>query len=424
MYLSMTSLGQATARFDIFTGLLSLIDVPDKLDGEFWVAKNGDDTPLQAVDWTGATEQHPVCKDVMHAVGSGADGRSIRRKFSDSPYGWPQDAIDGALIALHATDHLTARHGGSALAVGQLDQNKIAKAEFRVETATLSAQQKIKLRGLFQEAGLSAKASDDLVDKSGEFLDTLQHLAECAGGEPPLPQRPTTNHLTELRNLAGNERLVKMLDPHDTLKANAKDWKGAAERAKKRAPVWDSLQRFVRHGRGLSNFAEIESSVTSIRDDRRLLDSTDHVTPLKKKAASALRTAVNTVHKGYSNFHASETKALEINDSWQKISADQRDQILREEGIADVTSISVGSDEDLIRTLDAIPLDSWRDKTDALPNRFANAAMKAARLLEPKTQRVHLSSGTLHSEAEVKAWIASQEDDLLVKIKEGPIVVA
>jgi len=387
-------------------------------------AKSRDDTPLQAVDWTGATDQHPVCKEVMRAVGAGADGRSIRRKFTDSPYGWPQDAIDGALIALHATGHLTARHGGLTLAVGQLDQNKVSKAEFRVETATLSAQQKIKLRSLFQEAGISAKANDDLVEKSSEFFDTLENLACGAGGEPPLPESPTVTHLADFRSLAGNERLIKMLNEHDTLKGNAKEWKNAADLAKRRMPVWESLQRFVRHGARLADFSEIESSVTSIRDDRRLFDSTDHITPLKKKAAGVLRTAVNAAHKRYADTHSIQMTALKASDAWKKITAKQREQILREEGIADVPSISVGSDEDLIRTLDAAPLDSWRDKTDALSSRFANAGLKAAKLLEPETRRVHLSSPTLHTEDEFKTWIAAQERELLAKVKDNPIVIA
>lgn len=387
-------------------------------------AKNGDDTPLQAVAWSGATEQHPVCKALMHAVGAGAEGRTIRRKFSDSPHGWPQDAIDGALIALHAAGHLTARHGNSVLAVGHLDQNKIAKTDFRVETATLSAQQKIQLRGLFQEAGISAKTSDDLVAKSTEFLDALEHLAERAGGESPLPQRPTVTHLADLRSLAGNERLVRILDQHDILKANARDWKAAADLAEKRSPIWNSLQQCLRHGNGLADFAEIESSATSVCDERRLLDATDHVTPLKKKATSALRTAINTAHKTHVDRHTREMTALTANDSWKKITDAQRHQILDDEGIALAPSINVGSDEELLRTLDSAPLGSWRDKTDALPSRFANAAMKAARLLEPKTQRVHLTSGTLHSEADVKAWIAKQETILIETVRKGPVVIA
>lgn len=51
-------------------------------------------------------------------------------------------------------------------------------------------------------------------------------------------------------------------------------------------------------------------------------------------------------------------------------------------------------------------------------------AMAAAKLLEPKTQRVHLTSGTLKTEAEVKAWLAGTEKDLLAKLKDGPVVIS
>src|SRR5690606_4849747 len=106
-------------------------------------------------------------------VGSGMEGRELRKFFSASPFGWPQDAIDGAIIALHAGGHLLARYNGQPLAAGQLDQNKLSKTEFRTENITLTAQDKLKLRGLFQEAGIAAKASDDLDAKATEYLNHI-----------------------------------------------------------------------------------------------------------------------------------------------------------------------------------------------------------------------------------------------------------
>ncbi|RLI52846.1 MAG: hypothetical protein DRP09_17085, partial [Candidatus Thorarchaeota archaeon] len=70
------------------------------------------------------------------------------------------------------------------------------------------------------------------------------------------------------------------------------------------------------------------------------------------------------------------------------------------------------------------PLPAWKTKTDALPQQFARAAVAAARLLEPKAQRVHLASGTLKTEQDVKAWLTRTEKDLLEKIKNGPVVVS
>jgi hypothetical protein len=46
-----------------------------------------------------------------------------------------------------------------------------------------------------------------------------------------------------------------------------------------------------------------------------------------------------------------------------------------------------------------------------------------ARLLEPKTQRVSLSSGTLKTPADVTTWLNKTEAELLETIKKGPVVV-
>jgi len=98
--------------------------------------------------------------------------------------------------------------------------------------------------------------------------------------------------------------------------------------------------------------------------------------------------------------------------------------LLAAEGLADVAALSVGSEADLIRTLEQTPLPAWRTRTDALTQQFARAAIAAAKLLEPKTQHVHLASGTLKSEQEVKAWLAGTEKDLLAKLKNGPVVIS
>jgi hypothetical protein len=66
---------------------------------------------------------------------------------------------------------------------------------------------------------------------------------------------------------------------------------------------------------------------------------------------------------------------------------------------------------------------SWNDKTAALTARFQNTGRKAAKLLEPETQYVTLTSGMLRTEAEVKDWLAEQETTLVTKLKEGPVVV-
>lgn len=386
-------------------------------------ARNGDDSPLRAVEFEGATEQHPVCKEIMGKVGSGIEGRELRKFFAASPYGWPQDAVDGGIIALHAGGHLLAKYNSQALAVGQLDQNKISKTEFRTETITLSAQDKLKLRGLFQDAGVSAKASDDLDAKAVEYLNTIEALANKAGGAAPLPEAPKTTNLADLRARVGNDRLKGLLDSADTLKADAAKWKKLAELAAKRVPEWEELQEFLTAGAGVTALADVENAAKGVLDGRLLLDNSDHVPPMLKQAVSVLRTALTGGHGAFAKRHAELLKELEASDAWQKISGAQRIAIMGEEGISTVPDLEVGSDEQLLSALKHTPVSSWHDKTAALTARFQNAARKAAKMLEPKTQYVTLRSGTLRTEAELKKWLTEQEATLLAELKKGPVVV-
>ena len=386
-------------------------------------ARNGDDSPLRAVEYEGATEQHPVCREILSKVGSGIEGRELRKLFAASPYGWPQDAVDGGIIALHAGAHLLARYNGQALAMGQLDQNKISKTEFRTESIILTGPDKLKLRGLFQDAGIAAKASDDLELKSMEFLNVVEALANKAGGAAPLPEAPKTTKLADLRARVGNDRLKGLLDAVDTLKPEVAKWKKQAELAAKRVPEWEKLQKFLSAGAGVGAMADVETAAKGILDGRLLLDNSDHVPPMVKQAAAALRTAVTGVHGAFASRHAELLKELEASDAWKKISGTQRMALMSEEGISSVPDLEVGSDDQLLAALQQTPVASWNDKTAALTARFQNAARKAAKLLEPKTQYVTLKSDTLRTEAEVKAWLAEQETTLVAKLKEGPVVV-
>jgi hypothetical protein len=386
-------------------------------------ARSGDDSPLSVIDWTGSTESHSATREVLLKIGAGMTGADVRKHFSDSPYGWDRDAIDGALIALHAGGHLTARYNNAPLGVGHLDQNKIAKTEFRTETVTLTAQDKIKLRGLFQEAGVSAKASDDPEVKSTEYLDALANLATRAGGPAPLPEPPKTHAISDLRAMAGNERLAALLTQAATLKSEAADWKKAAEMAEKRQPIWEQLQRLLSVGKGLTELEEVATSAKSVIEGRLLLDSADHVSPLVKKCAQVLRTAVTAAHQQYCDEQATQMTALEASDSWKKLTGEQRRTILAEEGIGVPPGLEVGTEDQLVRTLQATPLPWWQDKTAALPVRFQNAAAKATKLLEPKAQKVHLPSRTLQTTEDLEVWIADVRAAVEPILKEGPVIL-
>ena len=63
-------------------------------------AKKGDGDALEVVGHKGDPDKHPVCKAILDYVGSGKKGTEVRKQFGGAKYGWPQDAIDAALIVL------------------------------------------------------------------------------------------------------------------------------------------------------------------------------------------------------------------------------------------------------------------------------------------------------------------------------------
>jgi hypothetical protein len=60
---------------------------------------------------------------------------------------------------------------------------------------------------------------------------------------------------------------------------------------------------------------------------------------------------------------------------------------------------------------------------DAFPERFRRAALAAAKLREPKTQSEKLTSDTLKTPDDVKAWAGETETELLGMLEKGPIVI-
>jgi hypothetical protein len=385
-------------------------------------AKNNDANALQALDWKDSPEKHPVCAAILAEVGAGRRGKEIRDKFEASPYGWPRDAIDGALMTLHATGHLRAVHKGAVLVVGQLDQAKVSVTDFRAETATIDAKGRIKLRKLFQVADVPCKPNEEAT-AAGAFLTRMYDLADGAGGDAPLPARPSTLHLDTLRGLAGNEQLAAILGAYAELENNLKDWKALADLASKRVPAWDTLCGFLRHAGGLVGSVDLQKEADAIVDERRLLDVADPAPEIHHALVKALRAAVKVAHGEFETVFNREMDSLTANANWKQLNKAQQQGILGDCGLSGVPVLAIGDDVALQRALTETALGAWRTKAEALPQQFRNAAVAAAKLLEPKTQSVRLTSGTLKTPDDVKAWLAEIEKDLKAKLKNGPIVI-
>ncbi|HEV3258317.1 MAG TPA: BREX system P-loop protein BrxC, partial [Gemmataceae bacterium] len=196
-------------------------------------SRTGDGDALAAVGHAGDPESHPVCNAVINYVSSGKKGTDIRKYFARPPCGWPQDAVDAALIVLSNAGVLQARTGTESIPKGKLDQKNAAAAEFRVETITLTKVQLIETRTLFKKLGLNTQIGQESAD-APKFIERMMQLAEGAGGDSPLPKLPDTSHLTDSANRVGNDQLKVIHENKDRLGQEVADWQRRKEGIAKR----------------------------------------------------------------------------------------------------------------------------------------------------------------------------------------------
>jgi hypothetical protein len=385
-------------------------------------ARDGADHPFQPTGHLDATEKHPVCQQVIATIGAGKVGGEVRKALRASPCGWPQDAIDAALIALHRAQHITATLNGAPVPLGQLDQNKISKAEFRVEHATLSVQDRLLIRKLITRL-VPCKSGEEAA-RAQEFLGALIALGQAAGEQAPLPPAPATTEIEDLRRLVGNEQLLAIRDRASALEARITAWSAARDLAAKRLPSWQVLERLARHACELEQAKPHLESFEAIRRQRLLLELTDPVAPLRVAVAAILREAVTNAYGAHAAAFEAALFSLNANDAWQKLDAAQQAAILKDVGLQSPSKPDVATDEALSQQLDARPLRVVQAERDAIAGRLQQAIERAARLLEPKVQAITVERSTLHDEQEVDAWLVRQKERLVAALKSGPVLIS
>lgn len=385
-------------------------------------AKDGAEQPFLPVGHSGPMEQHPVCQQVLTTIGSGKSGGDIRKALRISPFGWPQDAIDGALIALHRAQHISAVLNGFVLAPSHLDQNKISKAEFRIERITLSVTDKLALRKLYQLLAVNCKAGEEL-SKAPEFLDKLLVLARATGGDPPLPVAPVTSDIEELRARVGTEQLAGIKDSASEFEKRIPEWTKTKALVDVRKPIWDLVERLAKHACSQPAAAEHLRQVEAIRSQRLLLEVTDPVSPIRTALADILRKALSVVQEEYEHTHAVGIASLEASPLWLRLSLTARMNILASVALAPAAPVDTSSDIALLSALDTKSLLAWEADAHAVPGRVQRALEHAARLLEPTVRPLSLERATLKTKEDVQGWIERQQKMLLEAIKHGPVLV-
>lgn len=380
-------------------------------------AQAGQIDALKAVGHNGAPDTNPVCQAIRARLGAGRKGKELRDEFEGSPYGWPQDAVDGALLVLvqAGSIRVTGEDGKDAV-LRELPRQKIGLCRFLPETHTVTTTHKRAIRALGQAVGINVPP-----DQEGEHLPlilrSLREAALAAGGAAPAPQPPASPDLDAVEPLSGNERTIEAASRKQPLIDAYAAWVACRQAIAARLPAYLTTKRLVElgaHGQ--------QAAMDDIVTGRRLLDEPDPISPLRQDAAGELRTRLNTAYDTYQAALDQAEATLKADADWQKLEPEEKHSIRASNGLLPLPRPGVSSPEDIVTALTARGLAGWADLTRGVPVGVQAALDEAAERARPQVQAVTLPpAGTLADADALDVWLGSVRATLTAALKNGPI---
>ena len=385
-------------------------------------ARGGDVGALSQVGYPGNPTQHPVCRRVLDFIGAGKKGKDIRENFKGAPFGWPQDAIDGALFVMLVAGNLRATNNGQPVQAS-LPQNQVGVASFYVDVPPLNVQQRLDLKALFQKTGITTQNGKES-EAAAEFLKKLLSLAESAGGSEPRPESPDTQDVRALQMLSGNAQLLKLHEQKEDLSAKLAAWKKSADAITKRWPAWERLRDYHNFATGLPEADACAKSIAAITTGRSLLAEPDPVPELIKQLTTALRIALGKLQDDLAAAFNTGDAKLTASQVWSGRTDEQRATIAST--VCQLTpppKAAIGTDDEILAVLRARTLTDRRNLLDAVPQRFARALEEAAKLATPEAVRVTLPGAIIKTPAELDQWLSGVRQQVEAKLKDGPVIL-
>lgn len=378
-------------------------------------ALSGDPDALKKIGWDKEVKDHPVAIEIIRFIGNNTkQGKEIRSHFMKASYGWSQDAIDTIIIMLRNTEHISTPEPN-------INQAKIGNASFKKEVHTLAASDKIKLRGLYQNAGISCKPGEEFLH-SNTFLNKLKELASNIGGDSPKPEPINIQFLKDIENLDGNERLVRILEEQEDLKEKNIQWSKKADLVSKREPQWNLLSDLANHADG--DMEQLKAEIEAIRENRLLLMEPDPIQPKLIELTERLKDALNKLKERYISLYDAMMATLQANEYFNKLPQEQKHSILAKHQLLAKPEIKTLDSHGLLMQLQKASLYTWDTKIAALPGQFQSALEDAIKLSAPQAQTFSLPRTTISSQADIDGYVADIKKQLeeLLKIANSIIL--
>ena len=389
-------------------------------------AQEGGTDVLVPVGHHGPPEQHPVVKEVLASLkGSGTKGTDVRAKFMGVGYGWPQDAVDAALLALVQAGLVRADLNGTTVTLKQLNLAQVGKAVYRPEEIVPTAIQKIAVRGLISRlVPEMSPAGGEEVPGATRFLQHLIELAARAGGPAPVPAPPDAAPIRQLQQASGNALVIEVFDAQEQVEELCQEWSRREKAISQRLPRWDKAQRLIMHAQQLPIADELAPRLEAVKADRLLLDEPDPVLPIVKDLEEALRAALVTEKAAFDAAREKGMAELSGDEMFRQLPEERRKAIVAKCGLSALDMPKVDTEDSLLKELDATSLSQWADKTAGLESRFERARQIAAAELEPTKVTLKPPKALLKTKPEADAYVESLRDEILKQIEAGhPVVI-
>jgi hypothetical protein len=380
-------------------------------------AQGGQADALKAVGHNGAPETQPVCQMIRAKLGAGRKGKELRDEFEGPPYGWSQDAVDGALLVLAQAGLIRVLgEDGKETVLRSLPRQKIGLCRFLPETHTVTTTHKRAIRALGQAVGTNVPPDQEL-EQLPLILKSLRDAAQAAGGDPPAPAPPATPDLDALDALSGNERLIEAASRSTTLASAYAAWSASRQAIAARLPAYRTTENLVKlgaHGQ--------QAALEDVRGERRLLAEPDPIPPLRQDAAAELRSRLNAAFEAYAAALAEVEALLHADDNWNKLSPEDKHAIRADNGLLPAPRPTVASAEDIVAALTARNLGNWAELTRGIKAGAQAALDEAAERLQPQAQPLVLPApGTLNDADAVEAWLDKLRRAILTALAKGPV---
>jgi hypothetical protein len=364
-------------------------------------------SPLETIGFSKPTEEHPVCREILTRLRSGSKtGNELRNVFEDPPYGWPREAIDGAIIALCASEHLKGVLQHKQIAAKEIDRKNLGKMVFSTETIVLTTDDKIALRGLCTMLQIPSDGRSE-AESATKFVAALRDLAAHTGGEKPLPEQDIHSYLAELQALSGNSLVNSVVEREEEIKTHIKSWQKIVKLIEGRLPHWQQITLLIDHADGLDSLETIMEQYDVIREHRRLLVDPDPVPPLLKEVRNGLREAIKEGISQIKDAQDGILAELERDVLWKKLKKPQQDELLKKYNLTPISSVKLDNDGAIIAQIKKRPVNSFKPLVRAIEGCLPDIRSEIAKILEPKTVTVPLVSGVIvKNEKELDAYLS------------------